>query len=185
MLSQRISKINSRMNYKFACYLGYCPTLMERENSEIKRLADRLKAVTNKETLANILEWQDRNLIHRSHFLIDTINKKIIGYISLHLTRIKIKVAHEEIFCPILWVSNFGIDIKYKDTEAQVILLDYIHELAELISINVGCRFIMLEIQKNLQKEYIDPMLKVFFEDNGFRRFPFEIKRERIGRGSL
>ena len=35
----------------------------EIENSEIKQLANRLKAVSDKETLTNVLEWQDRNIV--------------------------------------------------------------------------------------------------------------------------
>jgi predicted transglutaminase-like protease len=61
---KRISKINSRMNYELACHLrGYCPTLKEIENSEIKKMANRLKAISDKETLTNVLEWQDRNIV--------------------------------------------------------------------------------------------------------------------------
>lgn len=63
MPSKRISKINSRMNYEMACHLGgYCPTSKEIENSKIKKMANRLKAESYKETLTNILEWQDRNI---------------------------------------------------------------------------------------------------------------------------
>jgi predicted transglutaminase-like protease len=64
MPSKRISKINSRMHYEFACHLGgYCPTLKEIENSEIKKMANRLKVESYKETLTNVLEWQDRNIV--------------------------------------------------------------------------------------------------------------------------
>jgi predicted transglutaminase-like protease len=64
MPSERISKINSRMDYEFACHMwGYCPTSKETENSEIKKMANRLKGVSDKETLTNVLEWQDRNLV--------------------------------------------------------------------------------------------------------------------------
>lgn len=61
---KRISRINSRMDYELACYLrGYCPTSKEIENSEVREMADRLKAVSDKETLANVLEWQERNFV--------------------------------------------------------------------------------------------------------------------------
>lgn len=52
-----------RKNYEHACSNGYCPTTKEIENSAIKELANRLKAATEKETLTNILEWQDRNIV--------------------------------------------------------------------------------------------------------------------------
>ena len=55
-----IKKKNWR--YRLACRQGYCPTTKEIENSDVISLANRLKAGTYKETLANILEWQDRNI---------------------------------------------------------------------------------------------------------------------------
>ncbi len=49
--------------YYFSCYVqGYCPTLGEIENSKTKDLANRLKAGSYKETLTNVLEWQERNI---------------------------------------------------------------------------------------------------------------------------
>jgi predicted transglutaminase-like protease len=64
MFFKRIRGINSRLQYEIACHLqGYCPTLEEIENSEIEKMADRLKSVSDIETLTNVLEWQDRNII--------------------------------------------------------------------------------------------------------------------------
>ena len=41
----------------------FCPTVEEDiENDELKNLAERLKGDSEKETLTNILEWQDRNI---------------------------------------------------------------------------------------------------------------------------
>ena len=40
----------------------FLPTLKDIENEELKNLADRLKGDSDKETLTNILEWQDRNI---------------------------------------------------------------------------------------------------------------------------
>lgn len=63
MYSKRLSEFKSRIFYWVACSLGgYYPSLKEIENSEIKRLASRLKAESLKETLTNLLEWQERNL---------------------------------------------------------------------------------------------------------------------------
>jgi predicted transglutaminase-like protease len=41
---------------------GYWPTSNEIENERLRILAKRLKAVSYKETLTNILEWQQRNI---------------------------------------------------------------------------------------------------------------------------
>ena len=60
---KRKNKSKSKVKYELACSEGYCPTLEEIENSEIKQLANRLKAVSDKETLTNVLEWQDRNIV--------------------------------------------------------------------------------------------------------------------------
>ncbi|HEC93365.1 MAG TPA: hypothetical protein ENI51_10305 [Candidatus Atribacteria bacterium] len=40
----------------------FLPTLKDLENEELKNLADRLKGGSDKETLTNILEWEDRNI---------------------------------------------------------------------------------------------------------------------------
>jgi len=42
---------------------GHWPTSDEIENNKVKSLANRLKAESYKETLTNILEWQDRNIV--------------------------------------------------------------------------------------------------------------------------
>jgi len=55
--------ISSRVYYRFSCFQGYCPTSDEIENSKIKSLASRLKADSYRETLTNILEWQERNIV--------------------------------------------------------------------------------------------------------------------------
>lgn len=41
---------------------GYCPTPDDIQNDRVKDLANRLKAASYKETLTNILEWQQRNI---------------------------------------------------------------------------------------------------------------------------
>jgi len=52
----------SEIYYRFSCFLGYCPTSAEIENSKVKGLANRLKAESYEETLTNILEWQNNNI---------------------------------------------------------------------------------------------------------------------------
>ena len=42
--------------------LGYHPTIKELRNKEVIRLAKKLKGKSDKETLTNILEWQDKNI---------------------------------------------------------------------------------------------------------------------------
>jgi hypothetical protein len=60
MPSQNASTIISRFRYKFACfYSGYCPTVKEIQNDEVRKIADRLKTNSDKETLTNVLAWQD------------------------------------------------------------------------------------------------------------------------------
>ena len=50
--------------YQFACEQGHCPTKIEIDNIEIKRLANRLRANTARETLTNVLEWQNNNIAY-------------------------------------------------------------------------------------------------------------------------
>jgi len=57
------SESKLRKNYERACGKGYCPTTKEIENSAIKELANRLEAASEKETLTNILEWQNDNIV--------------------------------------------------------------------------------------------------------------------------
>lgn len=64
VVSSKIMKnIKSRLYYTFSCWLGYCPTSSEIENIKVKELSNKLKSTSFKETLTNILEWQDRNLV--------------------------------------------------------------------------------------------------------------------------
>jgi predicted transglutaminase-like protease len=55
VLREKSSRICNR-------FQGYCPVSDELENSKIKSLAIRLKANSYRETLTNILEWQERNI---------------------------------------------------------------------------------------------------------------------------
>lgn len=52
----------AKQRYENACSSDYCPNLADRENIKIKELANRLKADSKKETLANISEWQNNNM---------------------------------------------------------------------------------------------------------------------------
>jgi predicted transglutaminase-like protease len=54
----------SAKKYKNACSWGYCPSLAERKNDKIIELANRLGADSEKETLANIAEWQNNNVLY-------------------------------------------------------------------------------------------------------------------------
>jgi len=62
MSSDKTNTLGSRLEYKFACWQGYCPSLAERENSKIRELASRLNATSDKIVLTNLLEWQNRTL---------------------------------------------------------------------------------------------------------------------------
>jgi predicted transglutaminase-like protease len=63
MSFEKMAAKNSEKRYGYACRQGYCPSLEERENSGIRELAGRLSASSDKETLTNVLEWQDRNVV--------------------------------------------------------------------------------------------------------------------------
>ncbi len=56
----------------------FCPTLNDLKNEELRRLAKRLKGNSEKETLANILEWEDRNL----QYWIERRNLQLISIIA-------------------------------------------------------------------------------------------------------
>ena len=50
---------------KFILYIDkkqFCPTTEDLENEELAKLAKRLKGNSEKETLTNILEWQEKNI---------------------------------------------------------------------------------------------------------------------------
>jgi len=53
----------SKVVFWIACHFqGHCPTVKEQKNNMICFLAKRLKGISDKETLTNILEWEDRNV---------------------------------------------------------------------------------------------------------------------------
>jgi len=60
----------------------FLPTSEDMENEELKSLANRLKGDSNKETLTNILEWEERNVIGWA----DRMYMFIIFYILLFLS---------------------------------------------------------------------------------------------------
>jgi len=57
-----LTEIVPRIRYCFYRLRGECPTPDELENIKVKSLARSLRADTYKETLANVLEWQDKNM---------------------------------------------------------------------------------------------------------------------------
>lgn len=64
MTIKKRRKDKRERSYKDACWQGYCPTLAERENNRIRELANRLKADSEKETLAKISEWHSNNMVY-------------------------------------------------------------------------------------------------------------------------
>ena len=60
----------------------FLPTLKDIENEELKNLADRLKGDSDKETLTNILEWQDRNIQFWWERWPFDLSLKVLGSIS-------------------------------------------------------------------------------------------------------
>jgi predicted transglutaminase-like protease len=58
----KLNEINSKIDYRIACWQGHCPTVKEIEDSGVKSLASRLNGQSKEDTLTNILEWQDRNM---------------------------------------------------------------------------------------------------------------------------
>lgn len=62
----------------------FLPTLIDMENGGLKKLAKRLKGDSEKETLTNILEWQDRNIqFWWERFPFDLSLKVLIPYSSV------------------------------------------------------------------------------------------------------
>lgn len=72
---------------------AYCPTSDEIENDNVKRLAKRLKAASLEETLTNILEWQEKNIVFWSerHPLVDifwvSVLTLLFGTLALSILR--------------------------------------------------------------------------------------------------
>jgi predicted transglutaminase-like protease len=64
MSSKKINKKNLEKKYKDACSQGHCPSLAERKNDKIIELAKGLQTDSKKETLANIAEWQNNNVVY-------------------------------------------------------------------------------------------------------------------------
>jgi len=60
----------------------FLPTLKDIENKELGKLAKRLKGDSDKETLTNILEWQDRNIQFWWERWAFDLSLKVLGSIS-------------------------------------------------------------------------------------------------------
>jgi predicted transglutaminase-like protease len=61
-IRQSLNKILARLTNPSIDSETYCPTSDEIKNNDVKRLANRLTAASYRETLTNILEWQERNI---------------------------------------------------------------------------------------------------------------------------
>ena len=72
-----IRKFKSWMDKKQSC-----PTVEDIENKELGKLAKRLKGDSDKETLTNILEWQDRNIQFWWERWPFDLSLKVLGLIS-------------------------------------------------------------------------------------------------------
>lgn len=113
-----IRKFKSWMDKK-----QFCPTVEDIENKELGKLAKRLKGDSDKETLTNILEWQDRNIIGWSNrwyiFLIFYGFKTILRIhrkLSIVLCCVNFCVTNVTIYFIYLWNSsnnrsNFEYDL--------------------------------------------------------------------------
>jgi predicted transglutaminase-like protease len=62
-IKQSLSTIDEVLTSAIGHFQGYCPTSDEIENDKVKSLANRLKAESYKETLTNVLEWQEKNVV--------------------------------------------------------------------------------------------------------------------------
>ena len=62
-VKQSLSTILTRLTSISIDSEAYCPTSDEIKNEDVNRLAKRLKTSSDKETLTNILEWEERNII--------------------------------------------------------------------------------------------------------------------------
>lgn len=78
MSPKKDSEKKKKNAYKDMLWKGYCPTPEEIANNRIKELANRLKSTSDKETLTNILDWQNRNLSHWKYFLIATLKSCLV-----------------------------------------------------------------------------------------------------------
>ena len=88
--------------------MGYCPSKEELSNPNIVKLAHRLVGDSRKETLTNILEWQDRNIVFWSErWLIS-----MAFWVSLVILGAAVAAsftARLDILSRILFIAPFGV----------------------------------------------------------------------------
>jgi len=107
------------------------------------------------------LEVQQRDLMHRAHFLVDLIENKIMAYMTLHVSKIILVIRDKPlVHCPVLVIPYLAIQNAYKDfPDVRVYLINYIFIIAESIIKEAGCRFIVIEVVKHPDKSPMDPKL--------------------------
>lgn len=103
-LVTRIKNYKARSYYKNSCFQGHCPTAEEIKNEKVKSLADRLEEESDKETLTNVLEWQERNLSfwHERHpmstvFWYSLAGSLIVFVIGFTISFISFIISHARI----------------------------------------------------------------------------------------
>jgi predicted transglutaminase-like protease len=137
-IKQSLSTIGKVLTSKIGHLQGYWPTSDEIENDKVKSLANRLKAESYKETLTNILEWQERNITfwtERQPIL------PLLGYIYLIFG---VAVA---IFCAGFIVSTFLLIALNNQTMLSwsiQIAMWFIQNLWWFIAILVSCTMTIL-----------------------------------------
>jgi len=105
---------------------GHWPTSDEIENNKVKSLANRLKAGSYKETLTNILEWQDRNIV----FWIERWTISRVFIVSLGLTGAFVisflMVPNSQI---LTWPIAMSVSSAITTSFILVVLLKYVRKI--------------------------------------------------------
>jgi predicted transglutaminase-like protease len=122
MHSRKTLEEKRESNYKDACFNGYCPSIAERNNKRIKELANRLKAKSDKETLTNVLDWQNRNVVFwfERYPLSEAIWGPIFGFILVTVIFFRVN--------PSIWFLSSSVLLSVMVTSLSVaIYMVHIH----------------------------------------------------------
>ena len=100
------------------------------------------------------------------------VNESVIGYVTCSMNKIYVKIDNLDISShPALLLGRMGLDKLFKKKGIGQDLIDHTVNLALELKEKIGCKFVILEVDK------IRSNLIRFYEDYGFEKAEYHPKK--------
>lgn len=117
--------------------------------------------------------WKDSSLLETVIYEL-LLNEKVIGYVTASMKSLSETLDDVEYFVhPALLLGRMGIDINFRKQGFGPKLVKFILGLAIKLKDEIGCRFVILEVDKNRER------LVNFYSDLGFEKAEYQPKEKK------